>query len=705
MKYLMPLFFILISFINGIADNGYKLWLDYKPLDKHTALHKYGFINDCYADNAINDEIGNNAKFLLSKHLSTMLSKKIAFHSTNKQSQIILTLNKTNTTINDEGYQIKFRNKKLTIEAKTSKGLLYGVMRLLAMVHQCTDLTKANITDSPKIQNRILNHWDNIDRTIERGYSGFSIWNWHELPDAIDPRYEDYALANASIGINGTVLTNVNANAIVLREDYIQKTAALANVFRKYGIKVYLTARFSAPIELGKLKTADPLDPQVMQWWKNKIEEIYRVIPDFGGFLVKANSEGQPGPQDYGRSHADGANMLASALMPYNGIVMWRAFVYSHASNEDRFKQAYREFAPLDGKFLSNVLLQVKNGPIDFQPREPVHPLFGAMPKTPLMLEFQITKEYLGQGTHLVGLANMYAEVLATDTYVKGQGSTIAKIIDGTLHGYKATGIAGVANIGTAFNWTGNFFGQADWYAFGKMAWNPYIHADTVFKEWVNATFASCNTKVKSTAIQLLDESHEACVNYMTPLGLHHIMAEGHHYGPGPWVDSLQRADWTAVYYHKADALGIGFDRTESGSNALELYNPEFRAKYKDANTCPDAFLLWFHHIPWQHTMRSGRDLWSEMIAKYDDGVNAVKAMLDKWGSLKGDVDEEIYSSVHDHLSIQYKESQWWRNACLSYFHYRSTLPYPDGIAHPPHDYKYYKNITHPYAPGLKPKW
>ena len=447
-------------------------------------------------------------------------------------------------------------------------GVLYGVFHLLRLMQTRQPLDRLELQERPAIQLRVLNHWDNLDRSVERGYAGQSIWDWHKLPDYIDPRYVDYARANASLGINATVLTNVNSNAISLRPDYLAKAAALANVLRPYGIRVLLTVRFAAPIEIGGLRTADPADPAVKQWWRAKAAEIYRSIPDFGGFLVKANSEGQPGPQDYGRSHADGANMLADAVAPFGGVVMWRAFVYSNEQPDDRAKQAYSEFKPLDGKFRDNVMVQVKNGPIDFQPREPFHPLFGAMPRTPLVLEVQITKEYLGFATHLAYLGTLYEEVLRADTYARGPGSTVAKVIDGSLHGYAHTGIAGVANIGTDRNWSGSHFDQANWYAFGRLAWNPTSSAEDIARDWVRMTFSN-DAMFVARVVEMMMRSRQAVVDYMTPLGLHHLMAEGHHYGPQPWFDGGRRADWTPVYFHRADAQGIGFDRSASGSNAV----------------------------------------------------------------------------------------------------------------------------------------
>ncbi|HMA22452.1 MAG TPA: alpha-glucuronidase family glycosyl hydrolase, partial [Gemmatimonadaceae bacterium] len=480
--------------------------------------------------------------------------------------------------LGDEGYLVRattVQGKHVIVVAGNSDvGALYGAFRLLRQVQTNGSLAHVMIEDRPRIALRLLDHWDNLDRTVERGYAGKSLWEWARLPDSVSPRYRDYARANASLGINGTVLTNVNANAKVLTPEYLAKVAALANVFRPYGIRIYLTARFSAPIEIGGLKTADPLDSAVRAWWKAKADEIYRDVPDFGGFLVKANSEGQPGPQDYKRTHADGANMLADAVAPHGGVVMWRAFVYSNEVPADRVKQAYDEFKPLDGSFHDNVLVQVKNGPLDFQPREPFHPLFGAMPKTPLMAEFQITKEYLGQDTHLVYLGRLLEEVLRSDTYARGKGSTVARVIDGSLDGHRLTAIAGVSNIGTDRDWTGSQFNQANWYAFGRLAWDPTASSRAIADDWIRMTFSN-DPRVVSRIEHMLLVSREAVVNYMTPLGLAHIMATGHHYGPGPWADG-GRPDWTPSYYHRADTLGLGFDRTAAGrgSNAVAQYFP-----------------------------------------------------------------------------------------------------------------------------------
>jgi alpha-glucuronidase len=555
-----------------------------------------------------------------------------------------------------------------------------------------------NIISSPKLKLRLLNHWDNLNRTVERGYAGFSIWNWHTLPDYIDKRYIDYARANASVGINGTVLTNVNANATILTKSYLEKVKALADAFRPYGIKVYLTARFSAPIEIGGLKTADPLNDTVQQWWKNKVKEIYSVIPDFGGFLVKANSEGQPGPQDYKRTHADGANMLADAVAPFNGIIMWRAFVYSQQSN-DRFKQAYEEFKPLDGKFRKNVLVQVKNGPIDFQPREPFSPLFGAAPQTPLMMEFQLTQEYLGQGTHLVYEAPLFKEVLNADTYAKGKGSTVAKVIDGSLDNHELTGMAGVSNIGNDINWCSHPFAQANWYALGRLNWDHNLSSEQIADEWINQTFTN---EKKAVAIirNIMLNSREALVNYMTPVGLTHIMYNGHHYGPMPWGNTLNRPDWNPVYYHKADSVGIGFDRTSKGTNALAQYTAEVSKEYADVNKCPDEYLLWFHHASWNHPMRSGRTLWNELCYKYYTGVDSVKSFIKQWNSLEKNIDGDRFKQVNQLLNIQLKDAIWWRNACLLYFQTFSKMPIPANYEQPDKTLEYYKSVRILFAPG-----
>lgn len=713
-------FFLLIFNPKITADDGYRLWLRFDEISDQSLRDSYrDAFRSVYVDGA--GAISQTAAKELVSGLSGLLGREVPLldqpgdtpgvvAGVLGKSRLIdqLAVGYDVMQIGAEGYSLFRKNHNgrelLIIAGRDERGVLYGSFHLLRLLQQHTDVADISAVETPKIKLRVLNHWDNLDRTVERGYAGFSIWDWHQMPEFKDVRYTDYARANASIGINGTVVTNVNANALIFRPDYLEKVAALADIFRPYGIQIYLTARFSAPIEQGGLETADPLDPEVQRWWKNKVDDIYTRIPDFGGFLVKANSEGQPGPQNYGRNHAEGANMLADALASYGGVVMWRAFVYSNEEPEDRAKQAYNEFVPLDGKFRKNVLIQVKNGPIDFQPREPIHPLFGAMPQTPLMMEFQITKEYLGQGTHLVGLGKMYEEALQTDTYVKGKGSTVAKVIDGSLDGHELTGMAGVANIGTARNWTGNLFGQADWYAYGRLAWDPHLDAERIFAEWTQMTFTH-DPEAAATINNMLATSHEICVQYMTPLGLHHIMAAGHHYGPGPWVSRMPRADWTSVYYHKADEKGLGFDRTATGSDALSQYHPSFQRELKDMNKIPHKFLLWYHHVPWDHVLSTGNTLWVELVREYYRGAEAVTGLKKQWASVREHIDEERFQQVSMHLDIQEKEAKWWRDACLSYFKTFSKMEIPRDLESPAHDLEYYRSLQYPYSPGIRPRW
>ncbi|WP_300669911.1 alpha-glucuronidase [Soonwooa sp.] len=583
-----------------------------------------------------------------------------------------------------DGFKINSNSTKITIVAYKEIGLLYGVYHLLRLQETKANLQNLNITEKPSYDVRILNHWDNLDGTIERGYAGHSLWKWDDLPNKVSSRYEAYARANASIGINAVVLNNVNASPNILKKDYLEKVKVLADIFRPYGIRVYLSVNFSSPKVLGNLENSDPLNDNVKEWWKSKASEIYKLIPDFGGFLVKANSEGQPGPQDYGRTHADGANMLADVLSPYGGLVMWRAFVYS-PTPEDRAKQAYLEFTPLDGQFRDNVIIQTKNGPIDFQPREAFSPLFGAMKKTSEMVEFQITQEYLGFSNHLVFLAPLFKETLDSDTYEFGKNSTISKITDGTLKPTKITAIAGVANIGEDANWTGHHFAQANWYAFGRLAWNHDLSSEQIADEWIKQTFTS-NPDFVNPIKKMMLSSRETAVDYMMPLGLHHIFAKEHHYGPEPWGDYPgARPDWTPVYYHKADAKGLGFDRTTSGSNAVSQYNSPLREIYNDINTTPENLLLWFHHVPWNYKMKNGASLWDNLAHKYEEGVKNVTGYQKLWDKMESYVDGERFVSVQSKLKIQAEDAVWWKDACLLYFQTFSKMPIPDDVEKPIH--------------------
>jgi len=594
-----------------------------------------------------------------------------------------------------------FRIDKNRIQANTDIGILYGVYEL--MRRQQTGENIYEEVCNPSYERRILNHWDNLDGTIERGYAGSSIF-WRKGKDSLTVTdtdkqlWQEYARANASIRINGSVLNNVNASPSILTADYLKKTKEIADVLRPYGIRTYLSVNFASPQVIGGLKTSDPLNPEVAQWWKNKVKEIYSLIPDFGGFLVKANSEGQPGPQDFGRTHADGANMLADALSPFGGMVMWRAFVYN-PSDEDRAKQAYSEFMPMDGQFRDNVIIQVKNGPIDFQPREPFSPLFGAMKKTSVMPELQITQEYLGHSIHLVFLATMWEEFLKSDTYQEGKGSTVARCTDGSLFPQKHTAIAGVSNIGSDVNWCGHTFAQANWYAFGRLAWNNSLSSEQIADEWIKLTFADYSGKIDTQnsifsadwqvnflqpVKQMMLNSREAAVNYMMPLGLHHLFAADHHYGPGPWwAPTGVRKDWTPPYYHKADSIGIGFDRTATGSNAVSQYQEPLQSMFSNSQTCPDIYLLWFHHLPWNFIMKDGQTLWDELCYRYDKGVRQVREFQKTWDQVQRYVDAERFSQVQIKLREQCMNAQVWKDACLLYFRQFSKMPFPNDMERP----------------------
>jgi alpha-glucuronidase len=696
------------------TEDGYRLWLRYEPVSEP--------LLSAYRARATELVVPGGAPSLaaaqseLERGLLGLLGRPIPVRDgigragavlagTPKSSPDIANLgwNTELERLGDEGYvvrSVKVRNEPVTVVASNKDlGVLYGAFHFLRLLQTAEPIDALDIASSPRVRHRLLDHWDNLDRTVERGYAGFSLWDWQKLPGWVAPRYVDYARANASIGVNGAVLTNVNANAVVLTHEWLEKVAALATAFRPYGVRVYLTARFSAPVELGGLETADPLEPTVAAWWAAKAREIYALVPDFGGFLVKANSEGQPGPQNYGRTHADGANLLADALAPHGGIVMWRAFVYSSDVPDDRAKQAYNEFVPLDGAFRPNVLVQVKNGPIDFQPREPFHPLFGAMPKTPLMVEFQLTQEYLGFSTHLVYLGPLFRECLDSDTHARGAGSLVAHVTDGTLHGHALSGIAAVSNIGTDQNWCGHPFAPSNWYLFGRLAWDHRLKDDAVAEEWLKMTFTADRRFVEPAKAIML-ESREACVRYMTPLGLHHLMAWDHHHGPGPWIDE-GRPDWTSVYFHRADSRGIGFDRSEAGSNALAQYRPEVAARFARIEDCPEELLLWFHHAPWDRPMKSGRTLWDELCFAYQTGVEWVTRARGTWEMLAPFVDGPRFQEVRSLLAMQEAEAVWWRDACLLYFQTHSRRPLPKGIPTPARTLEEYRAVDEKYVPGI----
>jgi alpha-glucuronidase len=717
MSRFIALAFLLLLTVPARAEDGYDLWLRYRPMETAAQAQYRPLATVIVAEgnspslDAAKSELVQGLRGLLAKLVGAgAVSDGAVVIGTPAGSPLIGGLKLPLGKLGKEGYLIRSTSLNghavTVIAANSDIGVLYGSFAFLRLIQTRQPIGGLDVASAPRIKLRLLNHWDNLDRTIERGYAGPSLFDWQKLPDYVNPRYTVMARANASVGINGISVNNVSADVWMLSSQYIEKLAALADVLRPYGIRVYVAARFSAPIELGKLKTADPADPQVQAWWKKEVDSIYRRIPDFGGFVVKANSEGQPGPRDYDRTQAEGANVVADALAPHGGIVFWRAFVYSEKDPTDRAKQAYNEFKPLDGKFRDNVFVQTKNGAIDFQPREPAHPMFGAMPKTNLALEVQITKEYLGQTTHLVYLPVLFKEVLDWDTMAKGKGSTVAKVIDGSLEGHDQSAMVGVSNIGDDRNWTGAQFSQADWYGFGRLAWDPDLSAGAIAREWLGMTFTNDPAFVNSL-LPMMIASREAVVDYMTPLGLHHQFATSHHYGPGPWISDLARPEWNPVYYNRADAKGLGFDRTPTGSDATSQYAPPI-AKLFAGPDIPDQDLLWFHHVAWDHRMRSGRSLWDELIVHYDTGVAAVAQMRNTWAAMKPYVDDERWSQTAAFLAIQQKEAQWWRDACIAYFETFSHMPMPAGHAAPPHDLAYYQAIYFPYVPGsgshAKPK-
>lgn len=579
------------------------------------------------------------------------------------------------STLEREEFHIYDKDGFRHVDGGSSAAIMYGTYALQRAEVLGQAGAGMEMREKPYYGLRILNHWDNLDDTVERGYAGLSMWEWTS-PQIPSERIRRYGSLCASVGINGSVLNNVNSNPLILDTEHIKRVAGIADILRQYGIRTYLSIKWTSPMSLGGLKSADPLDPAVRAWWKAKTDEIYALIPDFGGFLVKANSEGQAGPQDYGRTHADGANMLAEALRPHGGIVMWRAFVYSPTS-PDRANQAVEEFLPLDGEFADNVIIQVKNGPVDFQPREPFSPLFGRMEKTAMMVEFQITQEYLGFSNHLVYLGPAFEECLDSDTYADGPGSSVAR---------RVRAVAGVANTGQDPNFCGYIFAQANWYAFGRLAWDPELGSEQIADEWVRQTF-NCPSGMSADAFyhkflspvkDMMMSSRETAVDYSMPLGLHHIFA-GSHYGPGPWEKSI-RPDWSCVYYHKAGPDGVGFDRTRGGSDNVDQYNEPLASMLNSLETCPEPLLLWFHHVPWDYVMSSGNTLWDELCLHYDRGISSVESYQRTWKRLERHVSPAIFAEVSKKLDIQKNDALWWRDACVGYFQTFSGMPLPSGV-------------------------
>ena len=656
-KYLIFLFTVLTSLHVSAQSDGSQLWLGKQ------------YANSCQVISQLPDD-------------ATAKIAKLELENNWRGKNVELKIDKALNL--GEGYNIYARpaqqgdniQYEATITASNPIGLLYGAYELIRL--QNTDayntgsgnqqnFSKAiDETEKPQVGLRILNHWDNLDGSIERGYAGKSIFKWEEIKlgkngkggsisKSLHDRLITYARANASLGINGSVLNNVNASPKMMTAEYINKVKVIANILRPYGIRVYLSINFASPMALGYTKTADPLDKKVQQWWKKKAKEIYAAIPDFGGFLVKANSEGQPGPGDYHRTHAEGANMLADAVKPYGGIIMWRSFVYgANHKGEDRVKQAVSEFKDMDGKFRDNVILQSKNGPLDFQPREPYAPIFDNIKQTPQIAELQITQEYLGQSKHLTYLAPMWKEFFEF------------------VNPDRLVGISGVANIGDDANWCGHPFSQANWYAFGRLAWNPSLTAEEIAHEWLVQTYENQDERFTKPVEMMMMTSREACVNYMMPLGLHHIFKFDHHYGPEPdgFIASYP-LEWCPVYYHKADAQGVGFDRSSKGTDAVGQYPEPYRSLYDNIETCPEEYLLWFHHVPWTYKMKSGSTLWQELCMKYNMGVAMVEVYRDFWHTsakqyMKGH--EQEWQHTDSLLNVQLENAKEWRNTCLKYF-------------------------------------
>jgi alpha-glucuronidase len=670
-------------------EDGYKLWLRYLPPGEVASSYRR-VIRQIRVDgtSATSGVIRDELRLGISAMLATSvpldvneLTEGMVIVGTPESSALIrgLTWAADLDAVGAEGFVIRstrIENKSVTVIAgNTDRGTLYGSYHLLRLIQTGRPLEQLDIKERPALQLRLVNHWDNPNGSIERGYAGRSLWQWEELPEKLSPRYKDYARACASIGLNGAVINNVNANPRILSAEWLRKVAALAGVFRPYGVRMYISVNFAAPVRLDGLPTADPLDPKVIEWWKKKADEIYQLIPDFGGFLVKANSEGQPGPKTYNRTHAEGANLLADALAPHKGNVIWRAFVYDEDVDPDRLKRAYLEFTRLDGKFRPNVAIQVKNGALDFQPREPFHPLFGALKETPIIAEIQPTQEYLGHARHLVYLGTQWEEFLKSDTHAKGKGSTVAKVLAGQVQPSRITGMASVVNPGLDTNWCGHHFSQANWYACGRFSWNPELSAAQIADEWTRMTFSN-DDQVVGVIHKMMMSSHETFVSYTMPLGLHHLIG-GDHYAPMPWVDRSARPDWTATYYHKAAADGIGFDRTKRGNRAVEQYFPPVCDEFDDIKTCPEKFLLWFHRCAWNHRMKSGKTLWDELCAKYQQGAAEAVALQKTWQSLAGKVDGQRHREVAERLAIQVADAAKWRDQILEYFGRFSQKPIP----------------------------
>jgi alpha-glucuronidase len=672
------------------AETGYDLWLRYAPVESAERRAAYlSAVKSIVVPTRM--PTGAVIRAELQRGLSHMLGASVTARESVEDGAVVvgtpatsplvagLRWDKALAAAGDEGYVIRSAtvdgHAAIVIASRREVGSLYGAFHLLRLIQTGQPIAALDLTERPRIQRRVLDHWDNLDGSIERGYAGRSLWKWDELPGRVDPRVHDYARANASIGINGSVINSVNANPRSLTAAYIEKAAALANTMRPYGIRTYLSANFAAPKMIGGLPTADPLDPAVAKWWRDKADEIYRRSRTSAASSSRPTARASPAPTTTTARTRTARTSSPTPCALTAGIVMYRAFVYDAEVDPDRVKRAYKEFVPLDGRFRDNVFVQVKNGPLDFQPREPFHPLFGAIPGTPIMAELQVTQEYLGQSTHLVYLAPMWKEFLDADTFAKGPGSTVAKVVDGTLEGHTRSGMAGVANTGSDTNWTGHDFAQANWYAYGRLAWNPSLTAEAIADEWIRMTWSQAPDVVAAIRDIML-RSREAFVDYTMPLGLHHLIG-GDHYAPMPENADARRADWTATYYHRADASGIGFDRTATGSNGVAQYRSPRREQWADPAATPENLLLWFHHLPWDRPMRSGRTLWDELVAHYAHGAEEARGFEEGWTGLRGKVDAERHQAVLAKLHQQTVEAAQWRDKIVGYFRSQRDAPVP----------------------------
>ncbi|WP_051572094.1 alpha-glucuronidase family glycosyl hydrolase [Ruminiclostridium cellobioparum] len=679
---------------NPKSTSMYKCWLKYYKLENKKLSGEYENLlrnivikeNTAITQSAVNELKRGLAGILgirpeISEEPAKPAFLMLGTLSGNKSIAGLLGREKQN--LGEEGFIIKLltenEQKQLLVAGKTDRGLLYGVFSLLRLIQTGTGLDELPRIENPVNQLRMVNHWDNMDGSIERGYAGKSIFYKNNKITGNLARIGDYARILASVGINAIAINNVNVHKIetlLITDRYIKDAAKLNEIFRSYGIKLFLSINFASPLSTGELSTADPLDKEVRKWWKNRAEFIYSHMPDFGGFLVKADSEGRPGPFTYGRTHADGANMLAEALKPHGGLVIWRCFVYNCLQDWrdrtiDRAKAAYDHFMPLDGAFAENVLLQIKNGPMDFQVREPVSPLIGGLEKTNQVLELQTTQEYTGQQKHLCYLVPMWKEVLDFDTCAKGRGTSVKKIISREVFKNKYGGFATVTNIGDDTNWTGHQMAQANTFGYARLAWDPELTSEEIAESWIRLTYSNDRILVGTIKDMLLG-SWRTYENYTSPLGIGWMVNPNHHYGPN--VDGYEYDKWGT--YHRADHKGIGVDRTvRNGTGYAGQYHKEVARLYENVETCPEELLLFFHYIPYDYRLKSGETLIQYIYNTHFEGVEQAEELKRKWESLKDKVEEDVFDHVMERLEGQIAHSKEWRDIINTYFFRKTGIP------------------------------